>query len=409
MNPLFKFISSIRLTIILLGFSMVVVFFGTLDQVHYGIHEVQRRYFESIFVAWQYPLQWPAGASLRWLRIPMPGGYLLGGLLVINLLAAHFRYYRPSWSKVGIVILHTGVIILLISGFVISALQKESQMPIDVGGRTNYSIDFLSNELVIIDRSNPEYDHVVSFPDELLGSEQTLTHPELPMSVEVVAYYPNAPIGLIDNNPGATPVSADQGIAARMKLGVFPQKIDRTIDGVNTATAIVRLQRDGNTLGTWLVSNVMEDNFPPQEFTLDGRNYEISLRFTRRYKPYWMELLEFRHDRYPGTEIPRNFSSLIRITNAQTGEDRTALIFMNNPLRYEGLTFYQASFANQDQTSILQVVRNPGWLLPYLAVFLVGLGMTIQFTLHLVRYVTKRAPAGNKPPSPATPSGGQSS
>ncbi len=390
MNPVYKFFSSIRLTLVLLFFSMVVVFFGTLDQVHLGIHEVQRRYFESFFVAWQYPLQWMYGERLSWLHIPMPGGYLLGGLLVINLLAAHFRYYRPSWSKVGIVILHTGVIVLLISGFVISALQKESQMPIDVGGRTNFSIDFLSNELVIIDRSSPDYDHVVSFPVELVASGKPLSHPELPMTVQAVAYYPNAPIGLVENNPGTRPVEATRGVAASMEMAVFPQDIDYTIDGINTATALVRVLSGDSEIGTWLVSNVLDDHFPPQRFTHNGRNYEIELRFTRRYKPYWMELIEFRHDRYPGTDIPRNFSSLIRIVNPQTGEDRTALIYMNNPLRYDGLTFYQASFANQDQTSILQVVRNPGWLLPYFAVLLVGVGMTIQFTIHLIRYVTGR-------------------
>ena len=45
---------------------------------------------------------------------------------------------------------------------------------------------------------------------------------------------------------------------------------------------------------------------------------------------------------------------------------------MNQPLRYAGETFYQASFANDDRTSILQVVRNPGWLLPYIACAMVG-------------------------------------
>lgn len=390
MNPLLKFFSSIRLTVVLLAFSMMVVFFGTLDQVHYGIHEVQHRYFQSLYAVWQYPLQWPWGGNLQWLKVIMPGGYLLGSLLIVNLVAAHFRYFRPSWSKAGIAILHTGVVILIISGFVSSALQKEGLMSIDVGQRANYSINTHSNELVIIDRSHPEYDYVVSFPEKLLANGQPLTHAETPFTVEVLAYHPNAPIGLAEKNPGSRPVAADQGVAARMPLAVFPQPLDRTVNGINTATALVRLSAGGESLGTWLVSNIMDENFPPQQFSHDGRTYEIAMRFTRSYVPYWIELLEFRHDRYPGTDIPRNFSSQVRIINPQTGEDRNALIYMNHPLRYQGLTFYQASFENQDRTSILQVVRNPGWLLPYLAVLLVGLGMTIHFTLHLFRFVTRR-------------------
>jgi len=43
------------------------------------------------------------------------------------------------------------------------------------------------------------------------------------------------------------------------------------------------------------------------------------------------------------------------------------LIFMNQPLRYAGKTFYQASFGKGDTLSVLQVVKNPGWLLPYIS------------------------------------------
>ena len=41
---------------------------------------------------------------------------------------------------------------------------------------------------------------------------------------------------------------------------------------------------------------------------------------------------------------------------------------MNNPLRHGGYTFYQSGFKNDDRTTILQVVRNPGWQLPYFAI-----------------------------------------
>ena len=62
---------------------------------------------------------------------------------------------------------------------------------------------------------------------------------------------------------------------------------------------------------------------------------------------------------------------------------------MNHPLRYGGLTFYQASFANEDTTSILQVVKNPGWLLPYISVLLMGLGMCFQFGMHFIKFSIK--------------------
>ena len=89
------------------------------------------------------------------------------------------------------------------------------------------------------------------------------------------------------------------------------------------------------------------------------------LRPTRFYKPFNLHLVEFKHDVYPGTEIPKNFSSRVRLRRSDTGEDREVLISMNNPLRYNGETYYQASFDQDDQGTILQVVHNPSWLAPY--------------------------------------------
>ncbi|MEY4925482.1 MAG: hypothetical protein RL598_2001, partial [Verrucomicrobiota bacterium] len=62
-----------------------------------------------------------------------------------------------------------------------------------------------------------------------------------------------------------------------------------------------------------------------------------------------------------------------------------------NPLRYAGLTYFQAGFENNDRTSILQVVRNPNWILPYVACLLLGFGLIVQFGIHLVSFSRKRA------------------
>ena len=63
---------------------------------------------------------------------------------------------------------------------------------------------------------------------------------------------------------------------------------------------------------------------------------------------------------------------------------------MNHPLRYGGLTFYQAGFENNDTTSIFQVVRNPVWTLPYISCAMVGLGLLWVFSQHLAKAVSRR-------------------
>jgi hypothetical protein len=63
---------------------------------------------------------------------------------------------------------------------------------------------------------------------------------------------------------------------------------------------------------------------------------------------------------------------------------------MNQPLRYGGKAFYQASFGKNDTLSILQVVENPGWLLPYASCVLVALGLLLHFAISLRRSVARR-------------------
>ena len=88
----------------------------------------------------------------------------------------------------------------------------------------------------------------------------------------------------------------------------------------------------------------------------------------------------------------------MRVEDTKSKEAREVLIFMNNPLRYAGTTFYQAGFdPNNDRlqrkVTILQVVENPSWLTPYFSCVLVGAGLIIQFMSHLIGFAMKRRTA----------------
>ena len=125
---------------------------------------------------------------------------------------------------------------------------------------------------------------------------------------------------------------------------------------------------------------------------VEGKTYDVALRPKRSYKPYTIHLDEFRHDKYVGTEKPKNYSSQIHLIDPSRNEEREVLIYMNHPMRYEGETFYQADFLTGGQKgTVLQVVRNPGWLLPYFSCGLVALGMVVHFGINLVGFLRKRA------------------
>ena len=391
MTTLFKFFASLRLTVVLLSLSMALVFFGTLDQVQYGIWHTQKLYFESLFVVWAYPEQAPFYDYLFWFHLPMPGGYLLGGLLLANLFAAHLTRFKLSWKKSGIFLVHFGLILLIISEFLTDLVAQESQMPVDEGGRSNYSQSYRDNELVFIDRSQPDHDIVHSIPEELLRPGKTVNVPDMQLSIRTVRFFENSNVGRAQ-----APIAdnlADRGVAARMNVVATPKEVTYAENELNTATAYVEVSGPDGVLGTWLVSNVIDERFPPQLVSLGEQSWEIALRFTRYYHPFEIELINFKHEKYPGTEVPFNFSSEVMVHHNDSAKDQKALIYMNHPLRYEGLTLYQASFANQDTTSIFQVVRNPGWLLPYISVLLMGLGMCVQFGMHFFKFLGKRRPA----------------
>jgi hypothetical protein len=391
MRLLLKFFSSLQLTVVLLALSMALIFFGTLDQVEYGIWHTQKLYFESFLAVWAYPEAWVGYDQLFWLRIPMPGGYLLGGLLLINLVTAHITRFKMTLKKSGLFLIHFGLILLLVSELLTDVFSKESQMPVDEGGRSNYSQEYRANELVLIDRSPADFDTVHSIPVALLKPGKTVIVPDSPLSIRTVNYYPNAQIGRA--KPGAAPIKspADQGVATKMGIVVTPAKVTYAENAINTATAYVEVLSPEGSLGTWLVSNVIDDRFPPQLVNLGDQSWEIALRLKRHYYPFEIELIDFSHEKYPGTEIPFNFSSEVMVHHTDSNKNQKALIYMNHPMRYEGLTFYQASFANDDRTSIFQVVRNPGWALPYVSVLLMGLGMLVQFGMHFFKFLRKRA------------------
>jgi len=48
---------------------------------------------------------------------------------------------------------------------------------------------------------------------------------------------------------------------------------------------------------------------------------------------------------------------------------------------------------SETNTSGLQVVHNPGWIMPYVACILMALGLVLQFGLHLLGFIGKRTAA----------------
>jgi len=373
------FFVSIRLTVVLLIMSMILVFAATLAQVELGVWGVQQKYFHSFFVMQVIP---QTGITVP----AFPGGYLIGGLLLINLLAAHIYRFKLEWRKSGIQLTHAGLILLLVGELLTGLLAEESLMRIDEGQTKHYSESYRQYELALLDLTNPAYNDVVAIPETVLAETGTIQHPQLPFQVKIKDYYPNASLQRRSPAPETPPARATAGIGP--SITAIPLPLNPKENEGNLPVAFVELVGTEGTLGTWLVSPALGQ---PQTLTYQGHTWELTLRQHRYYQTHTVKLLNFTHEKYAGTDIPKNFASRIQLTTDNKSEDREILIYMNNPLRYAGLTYFQAGFENNDRTSILQVVRNPNWILPYVACLMMGLVLIIQFGIHLISFSHKRA------------------
>jgi hypothetical protein len=91
-----------------------------------------------------------------------------------------------------------------------------------------------------------------------------------------------------------------------------------------------------------------------------------------------LALKQFEVGRYQGTNRAASYQSLV---TTPVGED--VLISMNEPLKYKGLTFYQASFQDgpdgKPVASILSVNQDPGRFLKYLGSLILSVGVIWLF------------------------------
>jgi hypothetical protein len=431
-NPirtLIAMVGSLWVTVVLLGLSIALVFFGTLAQVNNGIWTVMEQYFRC----------WVA---LLWGWMPFPGGRLLGAALLVNLLVSHSARIRvqargprlligvatlavglaltwviishvfdfdstqatidPSkrvtiqliqgggaaavlfvgcWllfrRKAGIVLLHTGVVILMLSELFTSVLAEEGQMSVFEGQKVNYVEDNRSAELAIIDGSDSQKDDVVVVAQSRLERGGLIRLEGLPFDIEVPKgrFFKNADLTAVSGGE-TTPATRGAGLRVKVETRRETSGVDTSSKADLPAAYVTFRDRASNAeLGTWMTSVLYTVQKGAQTLRAGDKEYRIALRFKRTYKPYSIYLYSFKFDRYAGTNTPKDYSSYVRVDDPERGVVRDVRIWMNNPLRYRGDTLYQSSFdAETEKGTVLQVVDNAGWMAPYVACMIVGSG-----------------------------------
>jgi ABC-type transport system involved in cytochrome c biogenesis permease subunit len=537
-------VGSLKITVVLFVLSGLLVFFGTLAQKGQGVWTVVDSYFYSWFVNVEvkYLVEFAkvfipgtkADATSTW-SFPFPAGKLLGVLMVINLIAAYARNFPGDLNAVfkqsgkrlkaggpnrwlgvlwefvqfglkraGVYTLHAGILLLFVGEAITREQAVEQQMLIPEGGSSNYAYEVRNFELAFVDRTDPAADKMTVLPAKKMKAAVDLrdhatqhnlpapstrfSHDDLPVDVEVVAYYSNSRVREIgptlenvvkgvlppkpaggETNPAREAVMPDvvavlqafdaarekepkepplplfekvlaevsagkfqgkhgQETLARIQAGVAELKGEQQattgvgmqyiatsaaeVSGVDTSakidlpSAYVNLfdKKTGNSLGIYLVSAALALDGEPAQ-TIPDQPAVVELRPKRHYKAYTLHLNDFKFDRYVGTDTARNYSSDVRLEDPELSQNREVTIRMNEPLRHRGDAIFQSSFTPDEKATILQVVSNPGWQIPYISCLLVGFGMGFHFCVKMLLFIL-RSVKGVKSAA-ATPSGGK--
>lgn len=366
------FVSSYGVSMVLLFLLLVLTFFGTLEQVNIGLHEAQKKYFESYFLV----------HNLGGIPIPLPGAYLVMALLFVNLLFGGILRARKEWRRPGMIIAHAGMLLMLLAGAVTYHYSDSGHLTLYEGERSNEFQSYYAWEICI---AQPGTDTQLIIPGEQfahLGPEEQKSFfaQGLPFELRLSGYQPNCEPASAPGSPDAVDgmVLAGRPLAKDAERNLAGAYVDVVEEG---SDAVQRGLLWGMAQAPWQVQ-------------AGGSNWTIDLRRKRWPLPFTIVLDKFHRDLHPGTAMAANFSS--DVTKIDEGVSRQVEIKMNEPLRHKGYTLFQSGWGPQNAPegaklfSTFSVVRNPADQWPLYSCYIVTLGLCIHFLQRLVGHIRQQ-------------------
>ncbi len=133
-----------------------------------------------------------------------------------------------------------------------------------------------------------------------------------------------------------------------------------------------------------------------QTFSFSGVNFKVWIGPKKVELPFTLTLNDFKLERYPGSNSPSSYESAVALTDQEMQINREERIYMNNVLKHRGYRFYQSSYDNDEQGTILSVNRDRvGTGVTYLGYFLLFLGILLSifnpksYFFHLMKSAAK--------------------
>lgn len=122
----------------------------------------------------------------------------------------------------------------------------------------------------------------------------------------------------------------------------------------------------------------------PVAFNKDGDRIRFEISKKTITLPYELILDQFKMETDPGTNNPASYESFVTLFKGNAGSTKHH-VYMNNPLKHENFTFYQASYFQTQQGpygSVLSVNYDPGRPWKYLGSLMLVLGSIWHYFLR---------------------------
>ncbi len=306
----------------------------------------------------------------------------------------------------GNVLIHFGVGLLMVGQFIFGDAQTEERISLAEGQKTSAAVEIDVVELVVIDRSPDDSNRVIAFDHHMIAKAfrhgTPLTVDGLPFEIYIDKWMENSMVRRRQAAPAEGSIESKMtGLIKNWELNEEP-KVGGTSDRSNVASAYCTLVNKGDQqpIGSYAVSQWFSDDQVAMNPLYDtvhvaSKDYDLGLLFRRNYKNYSVTLKDVVLEEYTNSAIPKDYSSYITIQDEKGNVLQDGRVWMNSPLRFRGETFYQSSYISKESSpygveqTVLQVVTNAGWLIPYVSCVLVGLGMLVHFGGTFARFAMR--------------------
>lgn len=389
LGKVFDLLSGFGLATIVLLLLAALTLFATLEQVEFGLYPTLNKYFAT---DWRHVFILP---ELYWngkyVPIPpIPGGYWLCALLLLNMILGGIIRIKKGWNHVGNLISHFGIVLMLVGGGVTYHFSERGNMAVVEGQQSNTAEDYFEYvvEVAEIKDGKPTDIHVIRGKqiDDLTGGRmRTFRLPDFPFDLQLAGYVGNTvPVSVNERAPASGVRPIDGYFLAEKPAKTPPEPAEQYTAGCYAKV----IPKDGKEQVPFILAGA---SFYPFTWREGDRVFTIDMHKRFWTMPFTVRLDKFTADFHPGTSMASKFVS--DITRVENGGEAKVTIRMNEPMRYEGLTFFQASYGppgagpNQKLYSVFEVVKNPADKWPEYSLWIVAFGMLVTFMTKLVSFI----------------------